>query len=112
MENHKELREQYKNRKMTGGVYRILNTENQRYFLAATNDLAGSNNRHNFAVSTNLCIIPAMKEDWKCYGSTAFVFESLEELEKKPEQTTQKFAEDLETLKEMWQEKFAASLSY
>ena len=112
MDRQKELREQYKNREVVGGVYRIFNTNNDRHFLAASSNLAGSKNRYDFAVSTDMCLLPSMKEDWKLYGAASFTFEILEELEKKAEQTIREFESDLETLRALWQEKLGQPPSY
>lgn len=112
MDKRKELRAQYKQRTVVGGVYRIVNTENGRYLLAADDDLRGSKNRFEFAAATGSCVMPQLQDDWKKYGSKIFAFEILEELEKKPEQTAQEFAGDLQALAELWSEKFNPAQAY
>lgn len=46
-----------------------------------------------------------MMVDWNRYGASSFVFETLEEITKKETQSDLEFADDLETLLEMWNER-------
>ena len=98
----KELKEQYKNRKCVGGIYCIKCTESKKQWLRSTADLKGAKNRFDFSVSINSCFETAMTEDWNCYGASSFAFEILDEITKKETQSDQEFADDLETLLEMW----------
>lgn len=104
-ERRKELLEQYKQRTVVGGIYRIRNTVTGHSYVNFDDDLTGAENRHRFSVTTNTCILPEMREDWLAYGAASFTFERLEELEKKPEQSRAEFLADLETLLELWREK-------
>jgi hypothetical protein len=101
----KELREQYKNRVCVGGIYRVKCTGNGEQWLRSTKDMKGAKNRFDFAVSINSCLESYMKENWNCYGASSFAFEILEEITKKETQTDQEFADDVETLFEMWNER-------
>lgn len=97
----KELIAQYKERKLTGGVYAIVNTETGKTLLAAETNLAGSRNKFDFSVKTNLCPYSRLAADWKRYGGGAFLFKVLDELEKKDVQDAADFKRDLDTLLEM-----------
>lgn len=108
----KKLLSVYKERKVKGGVFRIVNQENGRYFLASSPNLAGSINRHNFSVSTGSCIFSALAKDWKQFGAKVFQLEVLEELEKTAIQSDKEFAEDLALLEEIWKEKLEPGLAY
>ena len=44
--------------------------------------------------------------DWDKFGAHSFVMEILEELERMKEQTPKEFREDLNTLKDIWLEKY------
>lgn len=101
----KERKEQYKNRKIVGGVYRICCDAAGKSWLKAALDLQGANNRFSFFVATNACPEPAMAQAWKQYGATAFSFTILEKMEKKETQTPDEFAQDMEALFELWTEK-------
>lgn len=108
----KQLRQMYRERRITGGVYAIYNTQNGKRLLQSTADIEGSKNRFVFAQSTGTCISLKLQRDWEKSGPAAFSFEVLEELEKKPEQTEREFAEEVKLLEELWREKLEPSLLY
>lgn len=107
--NKKELIARYKQRPITGGVFRIVNTKTGKYLLASDIDIRGSRNRFNFSVSTGSCVQMKLQKDWDDFGAGAFVFEILEELEKNSEQELNAFREDLNLLEEMWREKLGGN---
>lgn len=111
-EQRRKLRDQYKQRRMLGGVYRIRNTVTGRFLLAWEDDLVGAENRLQFSQQTGGCSLPWLREDWNAHGPDSFVFERLEELEQKETQTREEFLSDLETLLEMWEEKTDLSMAY
>lgn len=104
MENliKKDMKEQYKNRKVTGGVYCIKCNGNNRVWMKSTKDIAGQINKFEFFVSTNFCPEPSMHAEWKQYGAKSFSFEVLEELEKGETQSDKEFADDIRILYDMW----------
>ena len=53
-----------------------------------------------------------LQKDWSRFGGKAFVFEVIEELTQKEDQTPEEFKADLEALGELWAEKFDPVLSY
>jgi len=101
----KDLKEQYKNRKITGGIFCIKCQGNDRMWIRATRDLEGQKNRYNFFITTDTCPEPAMQTDWKLFGATSFSFEILEEIERKETQSEREFADDIGLLLEIWNEK-------
>jgi len=108
MPGKKELRERYKSRKVVGGVYRIVNTQNGCFYLQSTDDMQSVHNLFAFSKKTGNSTfppIPPLRRDWEEYGQEAFQVEELELLEKTPEQTTREFQEDLKVLLELWSEK-------
>lgn len=114
-ERRRALREQYRQRAVVGGVYRIRNTENGRFLMEADENMDGAENGFRFAVMTTGFSRPDLRnmtEDWKQYGKDAFVFERLELLEKEEAQTMQEFREELDVLLELWTEKTDMQLSY
>lgn len=108
----KELIQEYKLRKLSGGVYKITNTANGRYWLKSETNIQGIKNRFEFSKKTNSCVHLKMKKDWDKYGAEAFNFEILDEIEMKDSQTIEEFIDDLKTLEEIWAEKFDAEKSY
>lgn len=101
----KDLKEQYKNRVIIGGVYCVKCSDTDNRWIRATTDMQGSKNRFAFSASTNYCPETCMIEAWKQFGATAFSFEILEEIKKKETQTARKFSDDVNTLLELWTEK-------
>jgi len=112
MERRKDILNEYKQRTLTGGVYRISNTVNGKYILGHTFDMGAMQNRFNFSLSSNSCIHPRMQEDWKEHGSKAFEFAVLESIEMKKEQGREEFLEDLKTLEGIWRSKLGAGREY
>lgn len=112
MSNKKELRAQYEQRKVIGGVYRFMNSKNGKFYLQSTDDIQGTRNMFQFAQMTNSCNIPPLQRDWSEFGKDAFQLEELELLEKTETQTREEFAQDIKTLMEMWKEKLSGESQY
>lgn len=110
--NRKELARAYRERKIVGGVYAIKNTANEKVLLAWDTDLQGSRNKFDFSVMTGSCPSMKLQKDWQSFGKDTFVFEVVEELEKKSEQTEREFCEDLMTLEELCRDRFDENLIY
>lgn len=104
-EDKKQARAAYKERIVVGGVYAITNTVTGGRLVEATQSLAASRNRFEFAQTTGLAVALTLQKDWDTYGPESFVFEVLEELERGETQTPREFANDLKLLKELWLEK-------
>lgn len=103
--DRKQLLEKYKTRKIVGGIFGIRNSSTGKVFLQATQDLQGSKNRFLFSQNTGGCTYSKLQKDWDSFGGSIFCFEVLEELEKKDNQSTEEFREDLHLLEEIWLEK-------
>jgi len=101
----KDLKDQYKNRIVIGGVYGIKCNGSGRMWIKSTKDIAGQRNRFDFFVSTNSCPEPGMYSDWNQYGANSFSFVILEKLEKGETQTDKEFIDDLRILYDIWLEK-------
>nr|WP_319487623.1 GIY-YIG nuclease family protein [uncultured Caproiciproducens sp.] len=104
-QNKKELAATYKERKITGGVYAVVNSGTGKMLVLSTYDLQGSKNRFEFSQKTNGCINLKLQNDWQKYGTASFHYEVLEELTKKESQTLKEFEDDIHTLHELWVEK-------
>jgi hypothetical protein len=110
--NRKDLKAAYLSRKVTGGVCAVRNAKNGKLLLLCAPDLHGMKNRFEFSQSIGGCMHKKLEEDWKSFGPGAFSFEVLEELVKKEDQTPKEFKEDLDTLTELWAEKFPPESLY
>jgi hypothetical protein len=108
----KTLKEQYKQSKVVGGIYRVMNTRNGMYLFNYTPNIRARQNSFEFMISTGTCFDNRVIKDWESLGSGVFNFEVLETLEKKKDQTQEQFVVDLETLAQMWDEKLDPSKRY
>ncbi len=112
MEDRKARINEYKERKIIGGVFRVINIKNGKYLLDYATDLQAKQNNFNFMVTTNASFDYKMDKDWKEFGVSAFKFDVLDSIEKKKDQSQAQFVDDLKTLKQMWVEKGEASGRY
>ncbi|MGM9531800.1 GIY-YIG nuclease family protein [Intestinibacter sp.] len=104
-EKRKQVIYEYKEKKTTGGVYKITNLETGKSLIKGEIDLKSMENRFNFSVSINSCLNPKLQNDWKKYGPKSFKFEILEEVEKKSELDNRQFKKQLNELAEKYIEK-------
>jgi hypothetical protein len=111
MENNtkKQLKEQYKNREVIGGVYGVKCEGNGRMWIKSTKNMTGQKNRLAFSIAANSCPEPGMLAEWNQYGAKSFSFVILEQIKKKEVQTEREFSNDIELLLEMWMEKQAGT---
>lgn len=101
----KQLKAQYKERKIIGGVYRILNQRSGRFYLNKTEDLQGTHNWFLSCCTTGICTHPRLVKEWNEYGKEPFTFEVLETWEKDVSQSADEFNADLKELLEIWNNK-------
>jgi hypothetical protein len=112
MNRRKEISNEYKERKLYGGVYTITNTLSGKYLIDYAANLKSVQNRFQFAVTTGTTVHPKLQKDWDELGAQAFTLEVLEELEQKPEQSQAEFMDDLKTLKQLRSADLDASKEY
>jgi hypothetical protein len=101
----KALKDEYKQRKITGGIYRVTNTHSGKCLLGYAPDAQAKQNAFSFAVSTDLFFDQRLRQDWGESGGKVFTFEILETLVKKTDQTQEQFIADLQELEQMWSDK-------
>jgi hypothetical protein len=101
-EKRKEIMYEYKERKTTGGIYKITNSANGKSLIKGEIDLRGMQNRFNFSVSTGSCVNPKMQKDWKEFAGKSFTFEILEEIEMKVDMSVVEFKAELKKLEEKY----------
>jgi len=112
MDRRKTLINEYKQEKTIGGIFRVTNTRNGMYLLDYATNIQAKQNSYNFMVSTGSCLDYRLKKDLAEFGAESFIFDILEALEKKKEQTPDEFLDDLKMLKQMWSEKLDPSMKY
>lgn len=112
MDRKKELINEYKQRKIVGGIFRVTNKKNGMYLLNYAANIKARQNAFDFTVSTSSCFHPKLRNDWAVFGANAFIFEILETLKKKEGQSQEEFLDDLKTLEQMWSDKLDSSKRY
>ena len=110
--DRKALKDNYKQRKVNGGIYRVTNTRSGKFLLGYTPDVQAKQNAFNFAISSNLFFDPRLREDWGELGGKVFTFEILETLVKKSDQTDEQFMADLQMLEQIWTKKLDVADRY
>lgn len=105
-ENRKELINQYKERKLIGGICAIHNTVSGKRLISAETDIEAFKNRFQFSLRSNTCMSFKYQRDWLSNGAQSFVLEVLEVLEKKEEQSVEDYVEELKLLEAMILEKY------
>ncbi len=110
----KDLVAQFKQTRPEAGVYRIINSQNNKSLLGSTPNLASIRNKLEFAKSTNLSGVLGhrLRKDVRQFGIDVFSLEVLEVLDTKPEMTPAEIQEDLAILEDLWREKLDPSLLY
>ncbi len=112
MNSRKAIRNEYKERKQLGGVYRITNTLSGQYLLGYAANLNSVQNRFQFSITTGSAPHPKLQKDWQELGPQTFTLEILEELEQQPGQSQAEFLDDLKTLEQLWRANVDASKEY
>jgi hypothetical protein len=108
----REIASEYKQRKTTGGVYKITDTVNGKYMLKAEVDLQSFQNRFNFSMRMNSCLHPKLQKDFNEHGADAFTLEFLEKTERKEDESAMGFRDRLKRLEEVWAERFDREKAY
>lgn len=82
MDRKKELKQLYKEAEIPAGVYQIKNTRNQKIYIASSMNLNGMNGQR-FQLEAGSHRNNKLQQEWREFGTEAFIFEVLEILEKK-----------------------------
>ncbi len=112
MNRRKEVTNEYKERKLRGGVYTITNTTNGKYLIDHAANLQSAQNHFQFAVTTGSTVHPRLQKDWIALGAQGFTLEIREELEQQPGQSQAEFMDDLKTLEQLWRANLDVSKEY
>jgi hypothetical protein len=112
MNRRKEIINEYKERKLHGGIYKINNTLSGKYLIGYAANLKSIQNRFQFAITTGSTLHPKLKKDWEEFGAQAFSLEILEELKQRSDQSQAEFMEELELLEQLWRANLDVSRAY
>ena len=101
MNRRKEINNEFKARRLNGGVYTITNTVNGKYLIGYAANLKSIQNRFQFAITTGSTVHHKLQKDWEEYGAQAFTLELVEELEQKLDQSQAEFMDELKILEQL-----------
>jgi group I intron endonuclease len=104
MDRKKEIIKQYKERKVSAGIFQIKNTANGKVFLGSSLNLHGPLNGHKFKLSAGIHRNETMQKEWNQFGADKFVFEILEEVKIKDDPDFN-LDDELTLLEQIWLEK-------
>ena len=112
MNRRKAINNEYKARRLKGGVYTITNKVNGKYLIGYAANLKSMQSRFQFAITAGSTVHPKLQRDWDEYGPQAFTFDVLEELEQKPDQSQAEFVDELKTLEQLCRTNLDESKEY
>jgi nitrate/nitrite-specific signal transduction histidine kinase len=103
--DRREVIKKYKNSIQPMGIVQVKNITNNRVYLTASANTAGTINSIRFQLKMgNFLPSPGLAKDWKERGEQSFIIEVLDEL-KPYDDPTYDYQEDLKALEAMWLEK-------
>jgi len=104
--NRRKLIKEYKNSIRPMGIVQVKNIRNNRVYLTASANTAGTINSIRFQLKMGTFLPGAgLAHDWKELGEENFVVEVLDEL-KPVDDPAYDYRDDLKALEAMWLEKF------
>ena len=106
MENktRKELNREYLERVKPSGVFQVKNLANGKVLLGSSLNLEGSLNKHHFMLKIGSHTNKALQADWNEFGPEQFVFEVLEEVQRRDDPSFN-LSDELVLLEMVWLEK-------
>lgn len=103
MDRKKELKQEYKEVKVEGGIYVITNKQNGKKFVASTRNFKTLNGT-KFTLETGTHTNRILQEEWKQFGEDAFEIEQVEILKNSENQYVDE-KKELEKQLGKWMEK-------
>ena len=86
------------------GVFQIRNIVNDKVFVDSSLNSPGKINRLIFQLDLRQHPSKSFQADWNQFGKDAFEFETLEDVQPRPD-ANYNYAADIETLEDLWLEK-------
>ncbi len=102
--SRKELNKEYLARVKPAGVFQVKNLANGKVLLGSSLNLEGPLNKHRFMLRIGSHTNKALQADWNEFGETQFVFEILEEVQRKDDPNFN-LKDELSLLEMIWLEK-------
>jgi hypothetical protein len=105
MDRRKELKEQYKQLKPDMGVFAVCSGCSNKCYIESTKDLKSRINSTRFKLDAGNYPIRELQKEWKEHGADCFTIKILEKLEYDKDGSKTDYADDLDLLKMIWEEK-------
>ena len=103
--NRRKITKEYKDSIRPMGIVQVRNIRNNRIYLTASANTAGTINSIRFQLKMgNFLPSPALAQDWKEMGEPIFVIEVIDEL-KPVDDPAYDYKDDLKALEAIWLEK-------
>lgn len=106
MKSQKELKREYKERKVQAGIFQVKNTANGKILLGSSLNLNGPLNSHKFMLTIGRHRNELLQKEWDEYGPDKFVFEILEVVKLKDDPDFS-INDELTLLEQIWLEKLS-----
>ncbi len=100
MKTKKELKDAYRQKKSTMGVFQIKNVINSKILIDTSTDIDSRMNRHRMELKFGTHQNKFLLNDWKEFGEENFIFEILSEIAYKDDQNVN-YNEEINLLKDM-----------
>lgn len=100
MKTRKEIKEEYKQKKFSMGVFQVRNISNNKIFIDNSIDMVSKWNRHKTELRFGNHKNMELQKDWNEKGENNFVFEILSEL-KHDEERSVNYPKELQLLQQM-----------
>jgi len=104
MKSQKDLKREYKERKVPAGIFQVKNIVNGKILLGSSLNLEGPLNSHKFMLTIGRHRNELLQKEWNEYGPDKFVFEILEIVRVKDDPDFNIF-DELTLLEQIWLEK-------
>jgi hypothetical protein len=104
VKSRKEINQEYAERVKPAGVFQVKNLKNGKVLLGSSLNLEGSLNKHRFMLKIGSHTNKALQADWNEFAAEQFVFEILEEVERKDDPNFN-LKDELALLEMIWLEK-------
>lgn len=110
----KELQAQYRENPPEAGVYRIVNTQNEKVLLSSATNLASVRNKLKFAKSTGSVstLDHRLEADANEFGIDVFTLEVLDTIDVGPELTRKQIEQELAELEALYRQEQDPALMY
>jgi hypothetical protein len=104
-QRRKELLALYRQMKHPMGIFIIKRNDENKCYIEATQDLKGTMNGTRFKLDAGNHPNQELQKEWSELGDTRFTMEVLEPLDYDKDESKTDYTEDLQVLKELWEDK-------